>query len=316
MASQPPFRFSLAQISAIRLRNGFAILHTATYSLPTLHLSLLPQLPKTEQSCRSCGLSFIHQLPGQGPPERPVVLPCGHIGGHRCLDYRLNTAVPTCFVCARVLPLRPSDKVGVHGPAGQILKGGAVGGGARIESLLQRERVLGAGMARAVTRDGGRGVSIGGVIKFEGDGVCGNLASASDEAITTGQASMQRTMVSTVSAPRGQAAKPDVSSQVTAAMGRGYGAEDIEAAKILLDLSAGDAGWTSSSSTGSDDPPQPGSTKGEYRPTSEEIEEAVKRVNSVYGVSLTLEDLQVALTLSDTNNGTETKVEDVLRGWY
>ena len=53
-----------------------------------------------------------------------------------------------------------------------------------------------------------------------------------------------------------------------------------------------------------------------FEPTVQNMETAVAYVSRAYGGALSLEDLKVALMLSNVRNGTKMLLSEVLRGWY
>ena len=140
-------------------------------------------------------------------------------------------------------------------------------------------------------------------------------AKSKQRASTHALSAQETATPTTSSAPRGKATLQDLTSQAKTAMEGGCRAEDIEAAKILVEISAGD--WGSGETTAANSDMSPRMNKPALdEPTVKDMEKAVAHVNRVYGVSLSLGDLRVALMLSDMRNGTETEIGEALKGWY
>ena len=168
------------------------------------------------------------------------MLPCGHICGSRCLESQLDTTAPKCAVCDRKFPLRPKNKVGVHGPADEVVEIPSRGRSAAFSQTMTDEKraipgsitpagPMGSIPQQTTWRNGTRGMSILDILNSDDDDGVQDATSASSKPTPTTKSAM----------PRAKATMQDLMGQVQAMMEGGQAAEDIEAAEILLGMSAG-----------------------------------------------------------------------------
>ena len=229
----PPFQFNLSQIETLRTQRAFTMIRAKTYMLPSPHLSILSNLPKAEHLCHSCDTSYIYQLAGDPHPEKPMVLPCGHLCGSRCLEIQLDTMTPRCPVCNRRFPLHPRHKVGAHGPAVGEVGGLSQDRNPALSQQVERESHNMSGISRSTTRagslarqstqkDGTRGMSILDI-----------LNPAEDNGATSGHSKLRESAM-----PCTKATMEELTVQSFAVNEGGETAEDVDAANILVQMSA------------------------------------------------------------------------------